>query len=105
MRPKRLILLLMAGFLAGTQASAQFMLFGEDPARIRWRQAESKGYRLIYPEGADSLARTYLGLLEQYRPVVGASLGMMPGQYQPLCQRLRGLGAAPDGSVHGTGAV
>ena len=82
MRPKRLILLLMAGFLAGTQASAQFMLFGEDPARIRWRQAESKGYRLIYPEGADSLARTYLGLLEQYRPVVGASLGMMPGQYQ-----------------------
>ena len=101
MRPKRLILLLMAGFLAGTQASAQFMLFGEDPARIRWRQAESKGYRLIYPEGADSLARTYLGLLEQYRPVVGASLGMMPGQYQrrPLPVLLHACYPYANGSV------
>ena len=79
---RRGITVLMMLAWAGMTASAQFVTFGDDPGRTRWRQLRTGTFRVIYPEGADSLAQTYLGLLEQYRPVVGGSLGTAPGQFQ-----------------------
>lgn len=82
MHVRRGISLLAALVLTGATASAQFMNFGEDPGCVRWRQVKTDAFRVVYPEGTDSLARTYLELLERSRPVVGTSIGMMPGQYQ-----------------------
>ena len=82
MRVRKGILLLVALAWAGATASAQFVTYGDDPGGVRWRQIRTDAFRLVFPAGMDSLARTYLGALEWYRPMVGASLGMAPGQFQ-----------------------
>ena len=71
-------ILLAAGLLAGTTASAQFFQTGSDPFS-RWSEMGTEHYRIIYPQGLDSLARAYVVDLEKWQPVVGASAGMAPG--------------------------
>lgn len=74
-------LLLAAALLAGTAASAQFYQNGSDPFG-RWSTMGSGHYRIVYPDGLDSLARAYLLDLEKWQPVVGRSAGMAPGSLQ-----------------------
>ena len=74
-------LLLAAGLLAGTTASAQFFQAGSDPFS-RWSEMGTEHFRVIYPQGLDSLARAYAVDLEKWQPVVGASAGMAPGGLQ-----------------------
>ena len=71
-------LLLAAGLLAGTTASAQFFQAGSDPFS-RWSEMGTEHFRVIYPRGLESLARAYAVDLEKWQPVVGASAGMAPG--------------------------
>ena len=53
--------------------SAQFFLGGDDPGAVRWSYMESPAYRIIYPSGLDSTARSYVLELEKYRlPVSGS---------------------------------
>ena len=61
---------------------AQFYTHGSDPAGLKWYSTETPYYRIIYPQGADSLARTYGRLLEQFRVPVGHSIGITPGDGQ-----------------------
>ena len=75
------ILLLAVGLLAGTAASAQFYQSGTDPFG-RWYTMGAKHFRVVYPEGTDSLARAYLIDLEKWQPTVGRSAGMAPGSLQ-----------------------
>lgn len=64
-------------------ARAQFYLSGDDPGRLRWNSIETPHYQLIYPVGADSLARGYGRALENFRIQLGRSLGdMTPGEGQ-----------------------
>ena len=74
-------LLLAAGLLAGTTASAQFFQTGSDPFS-RWFEMGTEHFRIIYPQGLDSLAQAYVVDLEKWQPVVGASAGMAPGSLQ-----------------------
>ena len=74
-------LLLASALLAGTAASAQFYQNGSDPFG-RWSAMGSDHYRIVYPDGLDSLARAYLLDLEKWQPVVGRSAGMAPGSLQ-----------------------
>ena len=74
-------LLLATGLLAGTTASAQFFQTGSDPFS-RWSEMGTEHYRIIYPQGLDSLAQAYVVDLEKWQPVVGASAGMAPGSLQ-----------------------
>jgi hypothetical protein len=74
-------LLAAAGLLAGTVASAQFYQNGADPFG-RWRTMGTDHYRIVYPEGLDSLARAYILDLEKWRHSVGVSAGMDPGSLQ-----------------------
>ncbi|MBO4340843.1 MAG: hypothetical protein J5835_05395 [Bacteroidales bacterium] len=60
-------------------ASAQFYTNGSDPSSLRWQSTETPFYKIIYPEGADSLAHIYGTLLEQFRMPMGKSIGMTPG--------------------------
>ena len=54
---KRIILLLC--FLVPAVASAQFYVTGDDPGRLRWNYMDTESFRVIYPQGCDSLAKTY----------------------------------------------
>ena len=74
-------LLLAAGLLAGTAASAQFFQAGSDPFS-RWSEMGTEHYRIIYPRGLDSLARAYVVDLEKWQPLVGQSAGVAPGSLQ-----------------------
>ena len=72
--------LLLAGLLLCQGARAQFYQIGNDPSSLRWSQIETPAYRIIYPRGADSLARRYGTLLEQFRAPIGRSIGTEPGE-------------------------
>ena len=74
-------LLLAAGLLAGTAASAQFYQNGSDPFG-RWSTIDTEHYRIVYPQGLDSLARSYVLDLDTWQPLVGQSAGMAPGRRQ-----------------------
>ena len=39
--------------------SAQFYVTGDDPGKLKWNHIDTESYRVIYPQGADSLARVY----------------------------------------------
>jgi hypothetical protein len=70
--------------LASLPMRAQFYSAGTDPGAVRWSQIRTGNYRLIYPSGADSLARAYaLSLQEQY-PRVARSIGYAPSEF---CRR------------------
>ena len=76
MRKKNSIILLSALLLAfGPAASAQFYQNGEDPFG-RWMETGNSHWRVLYPEGADSLAQSYLSALEYWRPLAGGSIGL-----------------------------
>lgn len=68
--------------LAALPLRAQFNLPGDEPAGLRWYRIETPYYQIIYPEGADSLARIYGIRLEQFRRPVGLSIGQTPGAGQ-----------------------
>ena len=74
-------ILLATGLLAGTAARAQFFQAGSDPFS-RWSEMGTEHYRILYPQGLDSLARAYVADLEKWQPTVGASAGMAPGSLQ-----------------------
>lgn len=61
---------------------AQFNLPGDEPASLRWYTIETPYYQIIFPEGADSLARLYGARLEQFRKPTGLSIGETPGARQ-----------------------
>lgn len=83
---------------------AQFNDSDNDPASTRWKQTSSSNFRVVYPEGTDSLARAYLLSLEKFRPMVAPSLGMVSGQFlrRPLDVILHTRNAASNGSVSWT---
>jgi hypothetical protein len=70
-------------------ASAQFFVTGDDPGRVKWSFIESENFRLIYPEGSDSLALVYGQNLERFRIPVSRSLGYIPcGPDNPFNRRM-----------------
>ncbi len=75
---KRIILLLT--LLLPAYASAQFYVTGDDPGRLRWNFIDTESYRVIYPQGADSLAFTYARKLERFKIPVSRSSGYVTGQ-------------------------
>ncbi len=44
--------------------TAQFHITGSDPGRLRWSQIDIDGFRIVYPQGLDSLAFKYAFLFE-----------------------------------------
>ena len=75
---KRLIIVLYTLFIAAG-ASAQFYATGDDPGRLKWYSMDTDNFRIIYPEGNDSLARVYGRNLENFRPDVSRTTGYRAG--------------------------
>ena len=77
------ILALAAGLLLGAApVFAQFEVPGNDPGRTRWSEIRGGTYRLIYPVGMDSLARTYYNELQRFTTPLAQSIGFVPGSLQ-----------------------
>ena len=76
------ILLAAAVFMAFPLFSrAQFYSVGDNPASVKWSRADYGQYKVIYPQGLDSLANVYGKSLEKYKYSVGRSVGYVPGEY------------------------
>lgn len=73
-------ILLMVAMLFPCIAEAQFFVNGDDPGRLRWQYIDTDNFRVIYPEGSDSLARVYGYQLEKYKIPVSRSTGYIAGQ-------------------------
>ncbi len=67
-------------FLIAIPASAQFYVTGDDPGNARWYSVETENFKVIYPEGADSLARIYARKIEQFRLPVSLTSGYVSGE-------------------------
>lgn len=52
----------------------QFYEYGQDAGKLRWYQFETNNYKVIYPEGVDSLALAYAKRMESYYPLLGQAL-------------------------------
>lgn len=57
---------------------AQFYYYVEEQGNLEWKEIHSKTYRVIYPEGIDSLAKQYLTSLESLTAPVSQNLGYLP---------------------------
>lgn len=66
--------------LAPTIANAQFYVTGDDPGKLKWNYIDTDNFRVIYPQGSDSLARKYAFELEKYKIPVSRSTGYMAGE-------------------------
>lgn len=81
--------------------SAQFFTGGDDPASARWNYIESPNFKVIYPSGIDSTARSYILELEKYRLPVSRSVGFAPGEksFGKIPVILHPFSAVANGSV------
>ena len=77
---RRALLCILAVLLTAAPSSAQFTNFGNEPAGLRWYQIKTPTYKILYPEGLDSLARVYAARLEQAKESVGVTAGYAPNE-------------------------
>ena len=67
--------LFIAFLLISVQAKSQFVNYGTDPARIKWKVLKTPHYKLIFPESNDSAAYRYALFLENSLPYMGNTIG------------------------------
>ncbi len=65
---------------AAFSAKGQFYTNGTEPYSVKWSQIHTANYKVIYPQGLDSLAMVYARTLEQAAQVEGNSSGFSPNQ-------------------------
>ncbi len=70
----------LAALMAAQSAAAQFYVTGDDPGRAKWYSVETDNFKVIYPEGADSLAKSYAGKIEKFRIPVSLTSGYISGE-------------------------
>jgi hypothetical protein len=63
---------------------AQYVDYGEDPARLKWRQIKTEHYRLIYPSGNERRANLYANILESVYPHVRNTLAAKRSSVVPV---------------------
>jgi hypothetical protein len=80
---KRLYLsILVTVFSLGLKA--QYVDYGEDPARLKWYQLNTEHYRLIFPEGNETRANRYANILETVYPHVRKTLSARRSSIVPV---------------------
>jgi hypothetical protein len=70
----RFYLLILIVAAACDRLAAQYVDYGEDPARLKWRQINTEHYRVIYPDGDGERANRYANILETIYPHVRNTL-------------------------------
>lgn len=72
-------ILALVAILIPLSVSAQFYVTGDDPGKARWYSVETDNFKIIYPEGTDSLARVYARKIEGLRIPVSLTAGYASG--------------------------
>lgn len=75
MSVSRIVLSFLSCFLFASAIHAQFVDYGTDQARFRWNYVETGHYKLVYPQGNDSMARRYATFLENVYPHLDKTIG------------------------------
>ena len=70
----RVLCLFFAIVLLSIHAKSQYVNYGTDPARLKWKTVRTPHYKLIYPESNDSVAYRYALFLEQSYPHIGKTI-------------------------------
>jgi hypothetical protein len=70
----------LAALMIHMSLSAQFYVTGDDPGRLKWYSVETDNFRIIYPQGTDSLARVYAEKIERFRIPASLTSGYVSGQ-------------------------
>jgi hypothetical protein len=63
---------------------AQYVDYGEDPARLKWYQIRTEHYRLIYPAGNGDRANLYANILESAYPHIRNTLSARRSAIVPV---------------------
>ena len=61
---KKLFFLLLFILFGSASLKAQFLVIGQDPASLKWKQYESESFKIVFPEGFEKKALSYLKTLE-----------------------------------------
>ena len=85
-------MLLLLSLLFQMKSQAQIFTTSQDPARVRWSQIRTAGYKFIYPEGYDSLAASYAKMFERFRKPVSATSGFLPARVPVVLHPLNAAG-------------
>ncbi len=64
--------------VATLSLDAQVYTSGDNPAGVKWWQVSTPNFKIIYPEGLDSLAKGFATQLELWREPIGQSIGFTP---------------------------
>lgn len=82
-------------------AAAQFTASGTEPGSVKWETFRSANFKLIFPQGLDSLARAYAASLESYRIRGGNTLGHRANEFysSPMPAIMHNLTGYSNGSV------
>lgn len=70
---------MLAALILPSLSYAQFYITGDDPGKAEWYSIETDHFKVIYPKGADSLAREYAAKIESYRIPVSLTTGYASG--------------------------
>ena len=76
----RILRILLIFLFIPIAASAQFYVTGDDPGHLKWNYIDTESYRVLYPQGADSLAKTYARKLEKYKIPISRTSGYITGE-------------------------
>lgn len=79
-----LLAVVLLASVSATPLYAQYVINGGTPAATRWMQLKGDTYKVVYPQGADSLAKRYLWLLEQNNKAVMLGLGGIKPAKMPV---------------------
>lgn len=77
-------LFLFVSLLYREPATAQFVNYGTDPSRLKWRSVQTEHFNLIYPLGNDSMAYRYAQLLETAYPRIGKTMNGYKKEHFPV---------------------
>ena len=78
MKISRIVAIIVLCLSLSWGARAQYYTLGADPASVRWSILQTDHYRVIYPLGQDSLARSFLYNFEVEYPRTQVALKIKP---------------------------
>ena len=70
-----LIAIFLLLFSAVDTMKGQFVSSGGVPGKVKWMEVQGETYKVVYPQGMDSLAKSYLWQLEKNKAAVMLGLG------------------------------
>lgn len=68
-------IVVLLSLLFGNSLYGQYVINGGTPSSVKWMQITGNAHKVVYPQGADSLAKRYLWLLEENNEAVMLGLG------------------------------